>query len=299
MAAEIIDGKAISQRILDEVKEKVESSGIVPHLVAVQVGEDPASAYYVRSQKKRAEALGFRYTLHQLDESISQETLITEIERLNSDADVTGMILQMPLPKHIDRRTVQQHIDYRKDVEGITPTSLGLLLQDRPVMVPCTALGAVELLHSVVEKVEGMDCTVIGRSEIVGKPITMLLLSMSRSATVTVCHSRTKDLPSKVASADILFAAVGRPQMIKGEWIKEGAVVIDVGINRIPLKDENGNPILNEKGKQKFKTVGDVEFDVAKERASAITPVPGGVGPMTTAILMRNTLEAAARLKNR
>jgi len=301
MAAELIDGKAISQAILDEVKSKIEESGVVPHLVAVQVGEDPASMFYVRNQKKKAEAVGIRYTLRQLSESISQNELIEEIRRLNDDADVTGIILQMPLPKGMDRRAVQRAIDYRKDVEGITPTSLGLLLQDRPALVPCTARGAVELLEWVMEKtndkIEGKNCVIVGRSEIVGKPIAMLLLSMNRSATVTVCHSRTKNLPDKVASADVLFAAVGKPQIIKGEWIKPGAIVIDVGINRVPVLDENGNPVLNEKGKPKYKTVGDVEFEVAKERAAWITPVPGGVGPMTTAILMRNTLEAALRLK--
>ena len=301
MAAELIDGKVISQAILDEVKSRIEGSGVVPHLVAVQVGEDPASMFYVRNQKKKAEAVGIRYTLRQLSESISQDELIEEIKKLNDDADVTGIILQMPLPKGMDRRAVQRAIDYRKDVEGITPASLGLLLQDRPVLVPCTARGAVELLEWVMEKtndkIEGKNCVIVGRSEIVGKPIAMLMLSMKRSATVTVCHSRTKNLPDKVASADILFAAVGKPQIIKGEWIKRDAIVVDVGINRVPVLDENGNPVLNEKGKPKYRTVGDVEFDVAKERAAWITPVPGGVGPMTTAILMRNTLEAALRLK--
>jgi len=298
MVAKLIDGQAVSEKILNSVRQKMKETGIVPHLVAVQVGEDPASMFYVKNQKKQAEAIGIRYTLNQLDIKTTQEKLLSEIERLNKDDDVTGIILQMPLPEHIDRRVAQQAIDYRKDVEGITPTSLGLLLQDRPQMVPCTALGAVELLHSVVDKVEGLDCTIVGRSEIVGKPIAMLLLSMSRSATVTVCHSRSKDLAAKVASADILFAAVGKPSIIKGKWIKNGAIVIDVGINRIPLKDKDGKPILDDKGKQKYTTVGDVEFEVAKERAAYITPVPGGVGPMTTAILMRNTLEAALRLKN-
>lgn len=301
MAAEIIDGKAISQAIIEDVKKKIKETAVIPHLVAVQVGEDPASLFYVRNQKKKAESVGMRYTFLQLPESTTQQQLITKIEELNTDPDVTGVILQMPLPKHIDRRAVQQHIDYRKDVEGITPTSLGLLLQDRPVLVPCTALGAIELLHWTMEKmgekIEGKDCTIVGRSEIVGKPLAMLMLSMSRSATVTVCHSRTRGLSEKVGRADILFAAVGKPQIIKGEWIKPDAIVIDVGINRVPVLDESGKPVLNEKGKPKYRTVGDVEFDVAKERASWITPVPGGVGPMTTAILMRNTLEAALRLK--
>ncbi|MCX7702939.1 MAG: bifunctional 5,10-methylenetetrahydrofolate dehydrogenase/5,10-methenyltetrahydrofolate cyclohydrolase [Planctomycetota bacterium] len=298
MAAKLIDGNALSEKILAAVRQRMEETKVVPHLVAVQVGEDPASVFYVKNQKKQCEEMGFKYTLDQLDVKTTQEQLLSEIERLNRDENVTGIILQMPLPEGIDRRVVQQAIDYRKDVEGITPTSLGLLLQDRPQMVPCTALGAVELLHAVVEKIEGLDCTIVGRSEIVGKPIAMLLLSMSRSATVTVCHSKSKDLAAKVASADILFAAVGKPAVIKGEWIKKGAIVIDVGINRIPLKDKDGKPLLNEKGKPKYTTVGDVEFEVAKERAAYITPVPGGVGPMTTAILMRNTLEAALRIKN-
>jgi methylenetetrahydrofolate dehydrogenase (NADP+)/methenyltetrahydrofolate cyclohydrolase len=225
--------------------------------------------------------------------SLSQ--LLAKIEHLNRDPQVTGMILQMPVPEGVDRRTVQQAIDYRKDVEGITPTSLGLLMQDRPAMVPCTALGAVELLHAAVDKLEGLDVSVVGRSEIVGKPVAMLLLSMGRSCTVTVCHSRSRDLEGKVRAADVLFAAVGKPEIVKGEWIKPGAIVIDVGINRIPVLDEKGSPVLDAKGKKKMRTVGDVEFEVARERASKITPVPGGVGPMTTAILMRNTLEAARR----
>lgn len=297
MAAEMIDGKALSQKIIDEVKAQIESGGVKPHLVAVQCGEDPASMYYVNSQKKKAEAVGIQYTLEQLPADTSQEQLTAKIEELNSNPEVTGMILQMPVPEGVDRRTVQQAIDYRKDVEGIAPASLGLLMQDRPAQVPCTAMGAVELLHVALDNVEGLDVTIVGRSEIVGKPVAMLLLSMSRSCTVTVCHSRTKELEEKVKAADVLFAAVGKPQIIKGEWIKEGAIVIDVGINRVPVLDENGQPVLKENGKKKMRTVGDVEFEVAKERAAKITPVPGGVGPMTTAILMRNTLEAAKRLK--
>jgi methylenetetrahydrofolate dehydrogenase (NADP+)/methenyltetrahydrofolate cyclohydrolase len=297
MAAELIDGKAISQKIIQDVTAEIESGGIKPHLVAVQCGEDPASMYYVNSQKKKAEAVGIQYTLEQLPADTTQEQLIAKIEELNKNPEVTGMILQMPVPEGVDRRAVQQAIDYKKDVEGITPTSLGLLMQDRPAQVPCTALGAVELLHAAIDKLEGLDVTIVGRSEIVGKPVAMLLLSMSRSCTVNVCHSRTKDLEEKIKSADVLFAAVGKPEIIKGEWIKEGATVIDVGINRIKVLDENGEPVLNDKGKPKRKTVGDVGFAVASERASKITPVPGGVGPMTTAILMRNTLEAAKRLK--
>ncbi len=297
MAAELIDGKAISQKIIEDVTAEIESGAVKPHLVAVQCGEDPASMYYVNSQKKKAEAVGIQYTLEQLPADTTQDQLIAKIEELNKNPEVTGMILQMPVPEGVDRRAVQQAINYKKDVEGITPTSLGLLMQDRPAQVPCTALGAVELLHAAVDKLEGLDVTIVGRSEIVGKPVAMLLLSMSRSCSVSVCHSRTKDLEGAVRKADVLFAAVGKPEIIKGEWIKNGAIVIDVGINRIPVLDEKGEPVLNEKGKKKMRTVGDVEFDVANERASKITPVPGGVGPMTTAILMRNTLEAAKRLK--
>ncbi len=296
MAAELIDGKAISQKIIEGVSAEIGAGGVKPHLVAIQCGEDPASMYYVNSQKKKAEAVGIQYTLEQMPADTSQEQLIAKIEELNKNPEVTGMILQMPVPEGVDRRTVQQVIDYRKDVEGIAPASLGLLMQDRPAQVPCTAMGAVELLHAAVDELQGLDVTIVGRSEIVGKPVAMLLLSMSRSCTVTVCHSRTKELEEKVKAADVLFAAVGRPEIIKGEWIKPGAVVIDVGINRMPVLDENGEQVLTEKGKKKFKTVGDVEFEAAKERASRITPVPGGVGPMTTAILMRNTLEAAKRL---
>ncbi|MFH1422613.1 MAG: bifunctional 5,10-methylenetetrahydrofolate dehydrogenase/5,10-methenyltetrahydrofolate cyclohydrolase, partial [Planctomycetota bacterium] len=203
--------------------------------------------------------------------------------------------------KGIDAGVVQQHIDYTKDVEGITPASLGLLLQDRPHLVPCTALAAVELLQRAVGKLEGLDVTVLGRSVTVGKPVAMLLLSKSakRSCTVTVCHTATKDLISKVKQADALVAAAGVAEFVKGSWIKPGAVVIDVGINRIPVLDANGQPILNEKGKKKMKTVGDVEFETAKETTSKITPVPGGVGSMTTAILMKNTLLAAKLLRGK
>lgn len=297
MAGEVIDGKAISQKIIDEVTAEIQAGDVKPHLVAIQCGEDPASMYYVNSQKKKAEAVGIQYTLEQLPADTTQEQLTAKIEELNKNPEVTGMILQMPVPEGVDRRAVQQAIDYRKDVEGITPTSLGLLMQDRPAQVPCTAMGAVELLHAAVAELQGLDVTIVGRSEIVGKPVAMLLLSMSRSCTVNVCHSRTKDLEAKVRAADVLFAAVGRPEIIKGDWIKEGAVVIDVGINRIKVLDEKGEPVLNEKGKKKMRTVGDVEYEAAAQKASKITPVPGGVGPMTTAILMRNTLEAAKRLK--
>ena len=297
MTAEIIDGKAISQKIIEEVTAEIASGSIKPHLVAIQCGEDPASMYYVNSQKKKAEAVGIQYTLEQLPAETSQEQLMAKIDELNKNPEVTGMILQMPVPEGVDRRAVQQAIDYKKDVEGITPTSLGLLMQDRPAQVPCTAMGAVELLHAAVDELQGLDVTIVGRSEIVGKPVAMLLLSMSRSCSVSVCHSRTKDLEGAVRKADVLFAAVGKPEIIKGEWIKEGAIVIDVGINRIKVLDENGEPVLNDKGKKKMRTVGDVEYAAAAERASKITPVPGGVGPMTTAILMRNTLDAAKRLK--
>jgi len=297
VTAEIIDGKAISQKIIEEVTAEIASGSIKPHLVAIQCGEDPASMYYVNSQKKKAEAVGIQYTLEQLPAETSQEQLMAKIDELNKNPEVTGMILQMPVPEGVDRRAVQQAIDYKKDVEGITPTSLGLLMQDRPAQVPCTAMGAVELLHAAVDELQGLDVTIVGRSEIVGKPVAMLLLSMSRSCSVSVCHSRTKDLEGAVRKADVLFAAVGKPEIIKGEWIKEGAIVIDVGINRIKVLDENGEPVLNDKGKKKMRTVGDVEYAAAAERASKITPVPGGVGPMTTAILMRNTLDAAKRLK--
>lgn len=298
MSAQLLDGTALAAKITEDVKARVKAlrdKGKKVVLNAVQVGEDPASRSYIKSQKKSCDEIGITYELRELPAEATQDELIEFLGGLNSDPRISGVILQMPLPKQIDRREVQKHIDYRKDVEGITPASLGLLLQDRPMAVPCTALGAVELLHSAVENVEGMDCTIVGRSEIVGKPIAMLLLSMSRSATVTVCHSRTKDLAAKVAAADVLFAAVGRPEIIKGEWIKEGAIVIDVGINRVPMKDEQGNPVLNKKGKKRHKTIGDVEFDTAKERASMISPVPGGVGPMTVAILLRGTVELAER----
>ena len=301
MAAEIIDGKAIAAELTEKVKTEIANTGIKPHLVAVLVGEDAASIYYANSQKKSAEEVGIVYTLDKLPATTTQDQLIARIGELNQDKDVTGIIMLVPLPKGIDAGVVQQHIDYTKDVEGITPTSLGLLLQDRPHLVPCTALAAVEILQRALGHLEGLNVTVLGRSVTVGRPVAVLLLSKSakRNCTVTVCHTATKDLTSKVKQADVLVAAAGVAEFVKGSWIKPGAVVIDVGINRIPVLDANGQPVLDAKGKKKMKTVGDVEFETAKEVASKITPVPGGVGSMTTAILMQNTLLAAKLLQSR
>ncbi|MCK4262297.1 bifunctional 5,10-methylenetetrahydrofolate dehydrogenase/5,10-methenyltetrahydrofolate cyclohydrolase, partial [bacterium] len=216
------------------------------------------------------------------------------IEKLNEDAKVTGIILQMPVPQQINSRKVQTAISPSKDVEGMNPVNMGMLIYGQAKVAPCTARGAMELLRSSGVELKGKEVTVVGHSEIVGKPITLMLLeSLMESPTPTVCHIATKDLAEHTKKADILIVAVGKAGLIKGDMIKEGAIVIDIGINRVPVLDEKGNPVLNEKGKPKKKTVGDVVFEEAVQRVSYISPVPGGVGPLTTAMLLKNTVECA------
>jgi methylenetetrahydrofolate dehydrogenase (NADP+)/methenyltetrahydrofolate cyclohydrolase len=297
MAAKIIDGKVVADEIksrikteLNELKAKYNS---LPRLAAVQVGENPASRVYVKNQKLSCEEIGFQYTLYQLPEDTTEEKLIGFINGLNGDNKTTGIILQMPLPAQINAKKIQMNISLTKDVEGITPASLGMLIysESKPVTAPCTALAVIELLKSTGISLKGKETVVVGHSEIVGKPVTLFLLSsLLESATPTVCHIATKDLVFHTRRAEILIVAVGKAGLIKGDMIGEGAVVIDVGINRVPVKDDQGNPVLNEKGKHKKKTVGDVVYEDAFKKASFITPVPGGVGPVTTAILLRNTL---------
>ncbi len=283
--SKIIDGKAFAEGLRTSLAKKVsfvkENHGITPGLAVVLVGEDPASQVYVRNKGKQTLEAGMQSFEHKLDESTSQDDLLKLIEQLNADEQVHGILVQLPLPKHIDEATVLDSINYEKDVDGFHLMNVGLLNTGGEGVVPCTPLGCIMMLKDRLGDLSGKSAVVVGRSNIVGKPMAALLLK--ESCTVTIAHSRTDDLPAVCREADILVAAVGRPKMIPGEWVKPGAAVIDVGINRI---DVDG----------KTKLVGDVDFESAEPVAGAITPVPGGVGPMTIACLLHNTLQQACRL---
>ena len=278
MDGKIIDGKEISRQIKEEVKQEVEqlkAEGCTPGLAVILVGNDPASASYVGSKERTVQALGMHSEVIRMDEATSEAELLGEIRRLNDDPAIHGILVQLPLPGQIDEQRIISEIAPEKDVDGFHPVNAGKLMAGLPGFVPCTPLGIMVMLERSGVVLEGKHAVVVGRSNIVGKPMSMLLLQ--KNATVTVCHSRTADLPSITKQADILVAAVGREGMIGGEHVKEGAVVIDVGINR----GTDG------------KLHGDVDFDAVLPIASKITPVPGGVGPMTIAMLMANTLESA------
>ena len=287
MAAAVIDGKAFAQglrgRVADAAGRFQAETGRAPGLAVVLVGEDPASSVYVRSKGKACQEAGMTSIEHRLAETTTQAELIALVEALNADPNVDGILVQLPLPKQIDDKAVIAAIDPAKDVDGFHVVNAGRLAVGEEALVPCTPLGCLMLLKDQMGDLSGKDAVVIGRSNIVGKPMAQLLLG--ESCTVTIAHSRTKDLPTVVRRADIVVAAVGRPEMVKADWIKPGAVVIDVGINRI------------EAGESNTRLVGDVASDEGAAIASAITPVPGGVGPMTIAVLLRNTVVAArARL---
>ncbi|MBE0479116.1 bifunctional 5,10-methylenetetrahydrofolate dehydrogenase/5,10-methenyltetrahydrofolate cyclohydrolase, partial [Candidatus Aerophobetes bacterium] len=280
MAAKIIDGVKIANKIKEELKVEIEDlkkKGHPPSLSAIQVGEDPGSKVYIKAQKKSCENMGIKYNLCQFDNKITQAELASFIHKLNEDPAVSGIILQMPLPQHLNTKAFQHLIDPEKDAEGISPANMGMVVYGSPVIGPCTAFAAFELIKSTGIELYGKEAVMVGHSDIVGKPTALLLLD--KFVTTSICHIATGErgtLPEYVKKAEILIVAVGKANLIKGEWVKEGAVVIDVGINRV-----------------QGKIVGDVEFDVAKERASYITPVPGGVGPVTTAMLLRNTVQTA------
>ncbi|WP_319532102.1 bifunctional methylenetetrahydrofolate dehydrogenase/methenyltetrahydrofolate cyclohydrolase FolD [uncultured Cohaesibacter sp.] len=290
MTAVRIDGKAIAaelrEKIAAEAQTLIGETGVVPGIAVVIVGEDPASKVYVASKGKAAKECHFHSVEHSLCADVGEAELLSLIEELNGDDAIHGILVQLPLPDHIDESKVLNLIRPDKDVDGFHPINVGLLTAGErdKAMVPCTPAGSLILAKRAIGNLSGKDAVVIGRSNIVGKPMAALLLA--ESCTVTIAHSRTKDLPDVVRRADIVVAAVGRPEMIKGDWIKKGALVIDVGINRIPAP---------ERGEGKTRLVGDVEFDSAAENAGHITPVPGGVGPMTIALLMANTLTAARR----
>ncbi|HAE60006.1 MAG TPA: bifunctional methylenetetrahydrofolate dehydrogenase/methenyltetrahydrofolate cyclohydrolase FolD [Anaerolineae bacterium] len=298
MTAQLIDGKLIAQQVRDEVAAEVAKRLAAgkprPGLATVLVGDRVDSATYVAAKQKACNELGMVSYHHPLPADISQDELERVIRELNADELINGILVQLPLPGHLDEERVLQLISIEKDVDGFSPLNIGRLAQKGrdPLFVPCTPYGCIYLLEKSGVKIEGANAVVLGRSNIVGMPAALLLIG--KNATVTVCHSRTKNLPEVVRQADILIAAIGRPEMVRGDWIKPGAAIIDVGINGIPLFNEDGSPLISEKtGKPRQKLVGDVNFEEAKEVAGFITPVPGGVGPMTIAMLMRNTLRAA------
>ena len=284
--ARIIDGKAIAERLRARIAAHVRAlqseHGLTPGLAAVLVGDDPASEVYVRNKRRATEAAGMASFEHRLGRDTGEAELLMLIDRLNADSRVDGILVQLPLPEQIDTHKVLEHMLPAKDVDGFHPINAGRLATGQPALVPGTPLGCVLLAKSVQPDLTGAEAVIIGRSNIVGKPLAQLLLA--ENATVTVAHSRSRDLPAIARRADVLIAAVGRPELVRGDWIKPGAIVIDVGINRLPAP---------EKGEGKTRLVGDVAFAEARAIAGAITPVPGGVGPMTIACLLANTLRAA------
>ncbi|MCQ3935973.1 MAG: bifunctional methylenetetrahydrofolate dehydrogenase/methenyltetrahydrofolate cyclohydrolase [Chloroflexi bacterium] len=298
MTAQLIDGTAIAQKVRDEVKEKVAKrlaeGKSQPGLATVLVGDRIDSATYVSMKQKACAELGMTSFHHPVPADITQEDLEKLIKELNADPKVNGILVQLPLPDHLDEERVLQLISIEKDVDGFSPINLGRLAQKgrEPLFVPCTPYGCIYLLKEAGVKIAGANAVVLGRSNIVGMPAALLLIK--ENATVTVVHSKTKDIPAVLRNADIIIAAIGRAEMVRGDWIKPGAAVIDVGINGIPKLNPDGTPMISQKtGKPMQKLVGDVNFEEAKEVAGFITPVPGGVGPMTIAMLMANTLRAA------
>jgi methylenetetrahydrofolate dehydrogenase (NADP+)/methenyltetrahydrofolate cyclohydrolase len=278
VTAKILDGKALAAQVKHVVSARVaavKARGVSPRLDVVLVGDDPASAVYVRSKTKDARECGIEAADHRQPADVSQATLLALVAKLGADPAVHGILVQLPLPRHLDADAVIEAIPAHKDVDGLHPENLGRVAQGRPRFVACTPQGCMRLLAVAGVALAGANAVVLGRSVLVGKPVSYLL--SNASATVTLCHSKTKDLPAVVGAADVVVAAIGRPELVRGSWIKPGAVVIDVGINRLP----DG------------KLIGDVEYAAAAERASAITPVPGGVGPMTRACLLENTVLAA------
>jgi methylenetetrahydrofolate dehydrogenase (NADP+)/methenyltetrahydrofolate cyclohydrolase len=283
MTATVIDGKASAARLREKIAATAaglkSAHGIVPGLATVLVGSDPASEVYVRNKRKTAQALGFNSVHVELPADVSQDVLVAKVKALSADNSVHGILVQLPLPRHLDENAVLDALDPAKDVDALTPTNAGLLLSGRAILKSCTPAGVMLLLKEYVGDIAGKEALVIGRSLLFGKPAAQLLLAAN--ATVTMAHSRSRDLPGLARRADILVAAIGKPEFVKADWVKPGATVIDVGINRVDAGDG------------KYRLVGDVDYDAAKDVAGAITPVPGGVGAMTIICLMQNTLLAA------
>ncbi len=292
MSAALLDGNAIAADIRNDVSAQI-ADHTVRHgpisLTAILVGRDRAARIYADSQRKRCLQAGVRHELLDLDESVSQGELLSHIDRLNAAPDVTGVMLQLPLPPHLDPALAQYRIDPYKDVEGVNPANIGWLFYGEPILAPCTALAVMEVIRRSGVEVRGADAVVIGQSRIVGRPISMFLTT--QAATVTACHIDTRDVPGIASRADILVVAIGKPRAIGANYVKRGALVIDVGINSIRVKDESGIEVR--------KTVGDVRFEEVERVAGAITPVPGGVGPVTVMMLLRNTVEAARKQLSR
>lgn len=284
----LIDGKATSNKIKDQLAKEVEelkaSGKKVPHLAAVLVGDDGASRTYVNSKVKSCEKIGFESTLVELPESTSEEELLAEVKKLNNNAEIDGYIVQLPLPKHIDEQKIIEAVDPKKDVDGFHPENVGKMALNLPCFLPATPYGILKLLEEYNIETSGKNCVVMGRSHIVGSPMSILMNRNANpgNATVTVVHSRTKNVKEITSQADILIVAIGKPEFVTADMVKEGATVIDVGIHRLP----------SDKTKSGFKLFGDVKFDEVSEKCSAITPVPGGVGPMTIAALLLNTMQA-------
>lgn len=282
--AEIINGKEFALNLRSQIKEEVsqlkEESGLVPGLATVLVGEDAASQVYIRNKNKSCTEAGMKSFHQNLPADTSEDELLELIQSLNQNNEVHGILVQLPLPKHIDENKVIQAIDPSKDVDGFHPINVGNLLIGQDGFRSCTPYGIIKLIESINYDCSGKEAVILGRSNIVGKPMALMLLE--KNATVTICHSRTQNLPEKVRSADLLIAAIGKPEFVKGDWIKQGSCIIDVGINR----REDGS------------LCGDVDFEAASKKASSITPVPGGVGPMTIAMLLYNTLQSAKRKQN-
>lgn len=291
MATSIIDGKVYASLLRGKLKIAVndlkEKHKIVPGLAVVLVGNDPASEIYVRNKGIQTKEVGMNSFEYRLPENTSEDDLLAKVEELNTDKSVNGILVQFPVPKHMEQQKIIERILPSKDVDGLHPVNSGYLASGLKGLVPCTPQGASLLIKDSLPSLSGLHAVIVGRSNLVGKPIAQLLLK--ENCTVTICHSRTKNLQETCLSADILVAAVGIPELVKGDWVKDGAVVIDVGINRLPAP---------EKGEGKTKLVGDVDFEGAKNRASSITPVPGGVGPMTIACLLLNTLAATCTQNN-
>lgn len=289
---ELINGNEIAKQVLGELKEKVAeiaSGGLIPHIVVMRVGNDPASISYVNKKEKTAQEIGMKSTVKLFPETISQAELESEIDALNADKSVHGILIQAPLPAHINETEIFNRVLPEKDVDGFSTANIGRLIQELPeAFAACTPAGIIELLERSGVETAGKHAVVVGRSLIVGKPVSVLLLSKKSNATVTVCHSRTRDLAAVTRQADILIAAIGRPNFITKEMVKPGAVIIDVGINRVPDASK----------KSGFRLVGDVDFENVSPLCEKITPVPGGVGPMTVAMLMKNTV-AACQLQNK
>ena len=285
MSAQLIDGKALAQEIRQEIAKDIESlvgqTGVRPGLAVVLVGDDPASAVYVRNKKKACDAAGLYVDDHALPATTTQEELLKLIDQLNNDPKIHGILVQLPLPSQINSQTVLNSVSPDKDADGFHPYNIGRLVAGDPVFVPCTPKGVIRMIESAGQSIKGKRAVVLGRSNIVGKPVAMLL--MHQHATVTICHSRTADLPGMCKEADILVAAIGKAQFVKSDMVKTGATVIDVGINRL----DDG------------RLVGDVDFESVKKVAGWLSPVPGGVGPMTIAMLLANTLEGAKRVVKR